>query len=227
MGWLKSSIGKKALMAVSGLLLVGFVIAHLLGNLLIYLGPEAINAYAQHLRDLGPLLWVARGALLAAVVMHAATSVHLAVENRRARPQPYQLVRRRETTLAARTMMASGLLLVAYLAYHLLHFTFGATNPTLSRVTDALGRHDVYAMMVLSFQQPAISLAYLLGMTALCLHLGHGIGSVFQTLGLTTERTLPRITRVGRLVALALYLGYISIPCAVLLGIVTMPSRIR
>ena len=212
-------------MAVSGLVLVGFVIAHLLGNCLIYLGPEAINSYAQHLRDLGPLLWVARGVLLAAVVMHAATSVHLAIENRRARPQPYQVVRRRETTLAARTMMASGLLLIAYLVYHLLHFTFGATNPKISHVTDALGRHDVYTMMVLSFQQPAISLAYVLGMTVLCLHLGHGIGSVFQTLGLTTERTLPRITQIGRLVAIAIYLGYISIPFAVLLGLVAVPGK--
>ena len=207
-------------MAVSGLVLVGFVIAHLLGNLLIYLGPEAINAYAKHLRDLGPLLWVARGVLLLAVIVHAETSVRLAIENRRARPQPYEAARHRETTLAARTMMASGLLLVAYLVYHLLHFTFRVTNPAISHATDALGRHDVYAMMVRSFQQPAISLAYILGMTVLCLHLGHGIGSVFQTLGLTNERTIPFATRAGRLLAFAIYLGYISIPLAVLLGLV-------
>ena len=213
-------------MAVSGLVLVGFVIAHLLGNCLIYLGPEAINSYAQHLRDLGPLLWVARGALLAAVVVHAATSVHLAIENRRARPQPYQALRRRETTIAAQTMMASGLLLIAYIVYHLLHFTLGLTNPGYSHMTDALGRHDVYAMMVLSFQQPAISLAYLVGMTVLCFHLGHGIGSVFQTLGLANERTLPLVTRVGRLLAFAIYLGYLSIPFAVLLGFVTMPKTL-
>ena len=213
-------------MAVSGLVLVGFVIAHLLGNCLIYFGPEAINAYAQHLRDLGPLLWVARGVLLTAVVVHAGTSVALAIENRRARPEPYHVVRRRETTLAAQTMMASGLLLVAYLIYHLLHFTFGVTNPRFSHATDALGRHDVYAMIVLSFRQPAISLAYLLGMTVLCLHLGHGIGSVFQTLGLTNERTVSLAARVGRLVAFAIYLGYMSIPVAVLLGFVAMPRTL-
>ncbi len=223
--WFRSSIGKKLLMAGSGLVLVGFVIAHLLGNLLIYLGPEAINAYAQHLWQLGPLLWVARGVLLATVVVHAATSAQLAIENRRARPQPYQALRQRETTVAARTMMASGLLLAAYLIYHLLHFTFGVTNPGIAHATDALGRHDVYAMMVLSFQQPAISLAYLLGMAILCLHLGHGIGSVFQTLGLANERTIPRIARAGRLVAFAVYLGYISIPLAVLLGFVALPRH--
>ena len=207
-------------MAVSGLMLVGFVIAHLLGNLLIYLGPDAINDYAQHLQELGPLLWMARAALLASVVAHAATSVQLHLENRRARPQPYRRARRRETTIAAQTMMASGLLLVAYLAYHLLHFTFGLTNPAISHALDARGRHDVYAMMVRSFQQPLISLAYILGMTVLCLHLGHGIGSVFQTLGLANERTVPLAARAGRLVAFAIYLGYVSIPLAVLLGIV-------
>ena len=218
--FLRSSIGKKALMAGSGLVLVGFVIAHLAGNLLVYGGPSVLNAYAEKLRHVPALLWGARAFLLVAVAVHIWTSVQLASENRRARPQRYRLQRMAETTLAARTMLPSGFLVLAYLAYHLLHFTFRAVHPELSRATDALGRHDVYAMVVLSFQQPPIAFAYILGMAAVCFHLNHGIGSAAQTLGLTDGRTLLWWARAGRLLSFALFIGYISIPLAILLGLV-------
>ena len=207
-------------MAISGLILVGFVVMHLLGNLLIYGGQDALNAYAQKLRHLGPMLWVARGILFAAVVVHIRTSIQLSIENARARPAGYRVRRMEETTVAARTMLLSGLLVVAYLAYHLLHFTFRVTNPGISHGTDALGRHDVYSMMVLSFQIRAISLAYVLGMAAIFFHLHHGIASSFQTLGLNNERLLPILTHLGRLLAFLLFIGYISIPLAVLLGFI-------
>ena len=214
-------------MAASGLALLGFVIAHLLGNLTIYLGPEAINKYAQKLSDLGLLLWVSRFGLLAAVLVHAVTSVQLARENRAARPRRYEQFRPRQTTWAARTMMASGLLIVVYVVYHLLHFTFRVTNPDLSHGVDATGHHDVYAMMVLSFRIPLISLAYILGMAMVCLHLSHGIGSAPQTLGLNNERTLRLFGALGKAIALLLFLGYISIPIAVLIGVIPAPGIIR
>ncbi len=224
LSWLRSSIGKKSMMAVSGLLLIGFVIMHLLGNLLIYGGPDVLNTYAEKLRHLGPILWIARLVLLTALVLHIITSIMLAKENRDARPVAYAKQQMLRTTLAARTMMLSGLMVVAFIVYHLLHFTFRVTNPAISNLTDALGRHDVYAMVVFSFREPAIVGAYLIAMALLCAHLSHGIASMFQTLGLNTDRTLPVIERLGHLVAGLLFLGYISIPVSVLLGWVKMPG---
>ena len=218
--WCRSSIGKKTLMALSGVVLLGFVVAHLTGNLLIYAGPAALNAYAKKLRDLGPLLWIARLSLLITVLIHSWTSIALARDNQRARPIGYRLHRTTQTTFAARAMLFSGLLLLVYIVYHLLHFTFGLTNPDLSNLTDSLGHHDVYRMVVGSFQSWPIVVAYVLGMAALCWHLSHGIGSLFQTLGLNHDRTLALCRSVGRFVALVLFLGYISIPLAVWTGFI-------
>lgn len=216
----RSSIGKKALMAASGMALVLFLIGHLMGNLLIFSGPDAINAYALKLRKLGWLLWAARAGLLAAAIVHTVTSIQLAVENRRARPARYQVYRTAETNWIRRTMMLSGGLLLVYLAYHLLHFTFHATNPEFGRLRDALGHQDVYRMMVLGFSRPLVCIAYVLGVAAVCLHVSHGIGSAFQTLGLNNDKTLPVVTWAGRLLALGLFLGYSAIPLAVWAGVV-------
>ena len=220
MSFLSSSIGKKVLMALSGLALSGFVLAHLAGNLLIFRGPGALNAYAAKLEHLGPWLWVPRAGLLAAIIVHIWTSVQLSLENRRARPQPYARFRPVETTLAARTMMATGILLLAFLIYHLLHFTFRVTNPEISHGLDAFGRRDVYTMVVRSFQQPLLSLAYLLGVGAVCFHLSHGIASTCQTLGLNNERTLALVSQAGAWAAVLIFLGYSAIPLAALLGMV-------
>ena len=218
--WYRSSIGKKALMAISGLVLAGFVLMHLLGNLLIYAGPEALNTYALKLRHLGDLLWVARGFLLGAVLVHLWTTIALARENAKARPRAYRIKAPLLTSYAAQTMLLSGVLALAYLVYHLLHFTFGVTYPSLFNKTDAAGRHDVYSMVVLSFQHPLISWIYIVGVALLCLHLSHGIASVFQTLGLNNERIIPVVGWIGRVIAALLFLGYASIPASVLLGIV-------
>ncbi|MBI4343110.1 MAG: succinate dehydrogenase cytochrome b subunit [Candidatus Omnitrophica bacterium] len=207
-------------MAASGLILVGFLIGHLAGNLIIFGGMDALNAYGAKLRHLGAVLWVVRIGLIVAVVIHIVTSMQLAVENRRARPQGYQMVRHHETTPAARLMVVSGVLVLAYLVYHLLHFTFRVTNPDISHGVDALGRHDIYTMVVHSFQQLPIAFAYVAGMALVCLHLSHGVASGFQTLGLTTERTIPILSWGSRLFALAVFLGYSAIPAAVLLGFV-------
>ncbi len=217
---LTSSLGRKYVMALSGVLLLGFVVAHLAGNLLVFAGPEALNAYAKKLRLLGPGLWAARLGLLGLAAVHVVTSIQLAIENRRARPQPYAVVRHSASTLAGRTMVLSGLLVLAYLVYHLAHFTWQTAHPAVAHLTDSSGRHDVYRMVVLSFQQPAIVLAYVLGVGLVGLHLSHGIGSSCQTLGVTNERVVEAVRRAGRLIAWALFLGYAAIPAAVLLGVV-------
>ena len=218
--FLHSSVGKKAVMAVTGLLLLGFVIGHLAGNLLIYRGADAINAYALKLRHLSPLLWVVRAGLLATVTIHTWLAIVLTRENQAARPIRYAVSRSAETTVAARTMMASGLLLTAFIIYHLLHFTFRVTHPAISHHVDALGRHDVFTMVVLSFQNPLLVVGYIGAMGLLCAHLHHGVASWCQSLGLTNEQLLPMIERLGRLMAWLIFVGYSSIPLSVFLGII-------
>lgn len=216
----RSSIGKKIVMAVSGVVLVLFLIGHLLGNLLIFRGPEAINAYALKLRKLDWLLWMARGGLLAALVAHTVTSIQLAIENRRARPVGYAVYRPGATNWVRRTMVLSGVLVLVYVGYHLLHFTFHAVHHELMPAHHAGAEHNVHLMMVRSFQQPLIAIAYILGVAVVCLHVSHGAGSTVQTLGMNSERTLPLVTWAGRLLALGLFLGYSAIPLAVWMGIV-------
>lgn len=215
---LRSSVGKKYVMAVTGLALLGFVAAHLAGNLLIYLGPNALNAYAQKLSNLGALLWLARSGLLMAVVLHIGTGIALAVENRKARPVPYHRKKPIQNTAAARTIVLSGLVILSFVVYHLLHFTFRVTHPEISYLHDALGRHDVYSMVVRSFQDPLLSLSYMFAMAFLALHLSHGFASSFQSLGWNNEKACECLEKMGDLFALVIFLGYSSIPLAVLLG---------
>ncbi len=221
---LGSSLVKKALVAVTGLALLGFVIAHLLGNLTIFLGADALNAYALKISHFGPLLWAARIMLLAAVVVHIVTTALLTIENRRARPVAYAMHRTQRTTLSAKTMVLSGLIILAFVLYHLAHFTFRVTHPAISNLTDALGRHDVYTMVVVSFRQPLVAGFYLVALALLCLHLSHGIASVFQTLGLANEATLPFFERAGASIAGLLFLGYASIPLSAWLGLLKIPG---
>ena len=216
---LGSSLGKKLIMAVTGLLLLGFVCMHLAGNLLIFLGPDALNAYAEKLEHLEDLLWVARLGLLAATAAHIWSSIVLTIENRRARPSAYKRFRPEETTLAARMMAVSGLLVLAFIIYHLLHFTFRVTHPEISNLLDGHGRRDVYTMVVRSFQDPRIALAYIVAMGLLCLHLSHGIRSAVQTLGVNPEQLHPQADRISQAAAILIMAGYMSIPLAVLTGV--------
>lgn len=218
LSWVRSSIGKKILMALSGAMLAGFVVMHLLGNLLIFRGQDALNAYAKKLADLGPLLWAARIGLILAVIIHIITSIQLSRENRSARPQAYARQRSESTTLAARTMLISGIILLAYLLYHLAHFTFGWTHPELYHMKDPLDRYDVYGMVVGGFRNAWVVAGYIIGVGMVCLHLSHGLGSMVQTLGLNNEKTIPVFTWAGRIGSAVIFLGYVSIPLAVMLG---------
>jgi len=200
-------------MAASGLLLYGFVVGHMLGNLQIYLGPEAINAYGEFLQAFlhGQGIWIARFALLLAVGLHVWAAVTLTLSNWSARPQGYREWQAQKSTYASRTMVWSGPLLAAFIVYHLAHFTLGNAHPDFVR-------GDVFRNVVVGFQNPFASAFYILAMLALGLHMYHGFWSMLQTLGLSH----PRWNRVRRglslLLAGAVVAGNISIPLAVLTG---------
>ncbi len=200
-------------MAATGLLLYGFVVLHMLGNLQLFLGPEAINAYGRLLHDVlhGQGLWIARASLLLATVLHVWAAVSLTLANASARPVGYREWQAHDSTYASRTMAWSGPLLAAFLLYHLAHFTTGQAHPEFVK-------GDVYRNMVVGFQNPFASAFYVLAMLALGLHMYHGFWSMLQTLGLSH----PRWNRVRRavswLLATLVVVGNISIPLAVLTG---------
>jgi succinate dehydrogenase / fumarate reductase cytochrome b subunit len=219
----RSSVGRKIIVAVTGMILILFVIGHLLGNLQIFLGADWINSYAEHLRDLGPLLWVIRGFLLVVVLLHLYYAIRLAIENRRARPERYRRKDIVKATLASRSMAMSGFVLLAFIIYHLLQFTVRVTDPRFSVLPkDSLGHYDVYSMMVLGFSSPLVSGFYILAMFLLALHLSHGSSSFFQSLGLNNHKLAPRLELGGKIFAWLLFFGYSSIPTAILLGWVSL-----
>jgi succinate dehydrogenase / fumarate reductase cytochrome b subunit len=209
------------IVAVTGVILILFVIGHLLGNLQIFLGPEWINGYSQHLRDLGPLLWLIRAFLLTAVILHIYFTILLAIENRRARRESYVDRDYVKATWASRHMVISGLVVLAFIIFHLLHFTGRRFDPRFPLLKlDPLNRYDVYSMMVYGFQNVYVSIFYIVGLFLLTLHLSHGSSSFFQSLGLNEKKLTPRLAIAGRIFAWALFIGYTSIPAAVLLGLV-------
>ena len=209
------------IVAVTGVILILFVIGHLLGNLQIYLGPEWINAYSQHLRDLGPILWLIRAVLLVTVILHIYFTILLAIENRRARPEAYRDRNYVKASWASRHMVVSGLVVLAFIIFHLLHFTARKFNPQFPLLKfDLLNRYDVYSMMVYGFQNVYVSIFYVVGLFLLTLHLTHGSSSFFQSLGLNNERLTPKLAIAGRIFAWLLFIGYTSIPIAVLLGFI-------
>ena len=209
------------IVAFTGIILVLFVVGHLLGNLQIFLGPDWINGYSQHLRDLGPLLWLIRIVLLATVVMHIYFTILLAIENRHARPEPYIDRDYVKANWASRHMVVSGLVVLAFIIFHLLHFTARKFNPQFPLLKlDPLNRNDVYSMMVYGFENVYVSIFYVVGLFLLTLHLTHGSSSCFQSLGLNDRKLTPRLALGGRIFAWLLFAGYTSIPIAILLGLI-------
>jgi succinate dehydrogenase / fumarate reductase cytochrome b subunit len=202
-------------MALTGIVLFGFVIAHMIGNLQVYMGPEAINAYGVFLREFGHggALWVARAVLLASVGLHIWSAWRLTVINRAARAVGYREVERRESTYASRTMRWSGVLLLLFVIYHLLHFTFGprAVHPDFVH-------GDVFHNFVVGFSNPLVSGFYILSMLALGLHLYHGAWSFMQTLGLSHPRYDHLRHAFATFITVVVVAGNISFPVAVLAG---------
>ena len=221
--WLLSSIGKKTIVALTGIALVLFVTGHLVGNFTLFLGPDWLNSYAVHLQSLGPLLWVIRLGLLGVVGLHILFTMLLWKENQAARPKKYIASDPIQTTVFARTMRLSGLCVLAFIVFHLAHFTLCVVDPSFKNLHTTLDGHqvhDVYRMVVVGFSNWPLSLIYIGGLFLLMLHLSHGIGSLFQTLGITNRSTRPVIELATKAYAWLLFLGYISIPISVLTGIV-------
>lgn len=210
-------------MAVTGAGLFVFAIGHMLGNLQIFLGPEAINGYAAFLHSNKQLLWSARIGLGLFVLIHIWTSTVLTLENRAARAQAYEKKELVAASYASRTMFLSGLIVAVFVLYHLLHFTvrvkaINLTGEDFVAMQDAHGRHDVFRMMVVGFSNPWVSAFYVLGVALLCLHLSHGASAMFQSLGLRNDVNATWIDRCAKTVALILFVGYVSVPLAVLAG---------
>ena len=220
----RSSIGAKVVMALSGLVIVGFVIGHMLGNLQIFLGQDALNAYAANLHAMPPLLWGTRIVVGLSIIAHVLSAIRLSLLNQAARPERYARKAYVRATLGSRTMRLSALVLLAFVIYHLLHFTLGVTHPDHKALVDAAGRPDVYSMVILGFQQPIVAISYVVAMLLLGLHLSHGASSMFQSLGLHHPQYNGFIDNVGPVLAGIIVVGNCSMPLAVLLGALTLPG---
>jgi succinate dehydrogenase / fumarate reductase, cytochrome b subunit len=216
----RSTIGKKYVMAITGLIWFGYLILHLWGNLKIYAGPQYLNTYGGFLRTVGDplfgyaqLLWLVRLILIPAFILHVWSAMQLTSRDMASRPKRYQVRKNLESTIASRTMIYGGVFILLFLIYHLLDFTFGSANPSYVE-------GDIYHNVLASFQRWPIVLFYELAMIAVGLHLFHGIWSTFQTLGWNTSRSNRLVRNVGTACAVLLTLGNMSIPLAVVLGFV-------
>jgi succinate dehydrogenase / fumarate reductase cytochrome b subunit len=204
-----TTAGKKAVMAVSGVVLAGFVAVHLLGNLQIFMGPDQFNGYARALKRLPELLWSVRILLSVMVLLHIWSSIQLAVIKSEARPQGYVKHKVAGSSYASRTMYMSGPIIAAFVVYHLMEFTFGVGGTPYDPF-------DAYGNVIAGFRSIPVAAFYILAMALLCLHLRHGLWSLFQTLGFHHPRYSPRIKALSATVALLIFLGFVSIPVAVL-----------
>jgi succinate dehydrogenase / fumarate reductase cytochrome b subunit len=220
MSWLKrtlsSSIGGKYIVALTGIAMVGFLVAHLSGNLLVYAGPQAMHDYAEGLRRFPAVLWALRLGLIVAAFLHVTVAIKLNLASQAARPVAYVSKNYRKATMSSRNMLPTGLILLAYIIYHLADFTWRWTNAEVS----ALGHYDVYQMLLIRLSSPVNAIIYMIAMITMGIHLSHGVTSLFQTLGLNHPKYNLLFRCLGPLVGLVLTLGFISIPISILLGIV-------
>jgi succinate dehydrogenase / fumarate reductase cytochrome b subunit len=211
----QTTVGKKAIMAVTGFILFGFVVGHLLGNLQIFEPPEKINHYAAFLRSVPNLLWTARITLLVSVILHIWSSWQLWLLQRAARPVSYVKKANLNSTYASRTMLWSGPIILAFVIFHLLHLTFGTVHPG-----GPFDEHNVYNNIVTGFRVWPVSLFYIIAMIMLCYHLYHGLWSMFQSLGFSHPVYTPWLQRLAKVVAILIAVGNISIPVAILAGFI-------
>jgi succinate dehydrogenase / fumarate reductase cytochrome b subunit len=221
MAFWHTMIGKKVVMAVTGVVLVAFVIAHMLGNLKAFSGPNGINTYSRFLREVGSpelaygqLLWVVRIVLLTCVALHITAAVQLSRMSWAARPVGYSVKRNIETTFAARIMRWGGVVLVTFIIFHLLHLTGGVVGFRPGQFRDLA----VYQNVMAAFAVGPVTFFYVLAMGALCLHLDHGIWSMLQTLGWNSARNEITLKILSRLIAIVVFLGFSSVPVSVLAG---------
>lgn len=216
-----SSIGKKLVVALTGVVLVLFLAGHLVGNLVVFMGPEPFNAYAYFLHHMlhGVGIWIFRGVMLVMVAAHILATIALTLQNRSAR-KSYECTATIQASTASRTMILSGLTILAFVIYHLLHFTARVgndyNNPALySFMLDGKEVHNAWKMMIDGFSVWYVTLFYVIAMTLLCLHLSHGVGSIFQTLGLRSKKASSLVQQLATGYSLFIWLGFISIPLAI------------
>ena len=225
MNWLvrglRTSIGTKFLMAITGLLLLGFVIVHMLGNLQIYAGPRQINAYAETMQGLGPVLWLMRAGLLAVLLVHLRCAVKLTTMARNARPIPYAEAHPIQSTYQSRAMLMTGLIILAFLVFHLLHFTTGTIHSDYYAAAHAGNGIDLHSMFVRSFQHAPTAAAYMVAMGLLGMHLAHGVSSLCQSMGWVRPKYRELIRKLGLLVTGVIVAGNVSMPLACWLGLIT------
>jgi succinate dehydrogenase / fumarate reductase cytochrome b subunit len=240
--FLTSTIGRKVLMAVTGLVLVLFVLGHMLGNLQIFLGAEAINAYAYKLHHVLPAaaLWAIRLFLLVCVGIHIWMAVLLTIENRKARPQGYSNNRAVQATYSSRTMRMSGIILLSFIIFHIAHYTVRAvpgklydepgvleatmvplvkSGEVVTKEGSAIMTFNVNDMMVAGFEVWWVSAFYIIATGLLCMHLTHGFSSMFQTVGLRNKQWRARLEKSALIYGWAIFLGFAVIPVATLAGI--------
>ncbi|HKX60483.1 MAG TPA: succinate dehydrogenase cytochrome b subunit [Verrucomicrobiae bacterium] len=223
----RSSLGKKYVMAITGAALFLFTVGHLIGNLQVFGPPELINTYAHFLKSKPSLLWGARLGLLACVTLHILAAVSLTAAGRSARPVGYDRGTTYGSTVRSRYMLVSGLVILAFVVYHLAHFTallpgINGTGDFRRLTTDLHGEKvaDVYAMMLLGFQVWWVVLLYLVAQGLLFMHLGHGLSAMFQSVGFRNHVWWPRIELFAKAASIALFVGYASIPLAIYLRVV-------
>jgi succinate dehydrogenase / fumarate reductase cytochrome b subunit len=210
-------------MALTGAALLLFVIAHLLGNLQVFIGPDAFNAYAATLKSLPELLWPARIGLLVIFVIHISVAFQLRSINRAARPVGYRAKNTIQAPASSLYMVETGIVILLFVILHLLHFTLGVLQPEYFHLLDSKGRHDVYSMLVHGFQNKAYAAGYIACMIMLGIHLSHAVSSFVQTLGFPVAMD-SWLRKYGRIIAYAIALGYISIPLGVQLGILRLTA---
>jgi succinate dehydrogenase / fumarate reductase cytochrome b subunit len=215
----QSTVGRKIMMSLTGQVLVLFIVFHIAGNSTIFF--HKLNAYVAGLYNLPVFVWGGRVILVLAFALHIWYGTVLKLENMAAKPQSYAVTKYREATLAGRYQIWTGAIIASFLIYHLLQFTFQATNPALAADThpDTIGRPDVFSMVMRSFQDMTISGIYIISLAALGLHLLHGIQSSFQTWGWNNERTLPVMEKTGLVASMVLFLWYTAIPVSIVVGI--------
>jgi len=224
MSWIvrlmKSSLGAKYVMAVTGAGLFAFLLGHIGGNLLMYFGQDAVNNYAVGLRNLPyGLLWVARGGILLFFLLHVFTAYSLTLKNKAARPQAYAYDATFKASYASRTMARTGTIVLLFVLYHLAHFTFRVTSYAGPYI-DNQGRDDVYTMVVAGFNQPFLAITYVAAMLVLGYHLSHGLSSMFQSLGLNHSKYNLFFRKIMPLLGWVVTLAGATIPLAVLSGII-------
>lgn len=220
--YVRSSVGAKQVMAVTGLGLLLFAIAHMVGHFGMFGGRDAYNAYAHFLQSLGAVLWILRGGLLFIFIVHLAMAIVLVRANSAARPRKYSVFRTVRTSFFARTMALTGLVLLAFIAYHLAHFTLGWVQPDSFHQLDDKGRYDAYSMFVIGFQNTAILISYLVAVTLLSFHLAHGASSWLQSLGWKHPKYDALLDKLGPVLGIVLAVGYAAPPLAVAFNLIKL-----